>query len=155
MKIQHGNALRLGKSGVLITGLSNSGKSVLTLALIERSHLAGREAVLVGDDYIKLESVAGQLFAHVPQQIAGGMEIRGAGLFKMDFEKKTRLDLVVELGGAGERYPEEHYFKYPGGQLPLLKLPQLGTADVLALCHAVEAVLFRTRWQPEFAEKSK
>lgn len=154
MKIHKGNALRLGGFGILITGPSNAGKSVLTLALIERSLHVGRTAVLVGDDYIELEKAQGQLFAHTPRQIAGAMEIRGAGLFKVDFENKTRLDLVVELGKAGERYPEEHAFKAFGVQLPLLKLPQVGTTDVLALCHAIEATLFRTRWQPEFAEKS-
>lgn len=154
MKIQHGNALHLGGCGVLIIGPSGAGKSVLTLALIERSQLVGRKAALVGDDYVELEDVAGQLFAHAPPRIAGVMEIRGAGLFKMAYEEKTRLDLVVELGQESERYPEEHFFEDMQVCLPLLKLPQLGASDVLALCHAIEATLFRTRWQPEFSEKS-
>ncbi|RCL00652.1 MAG: hypothetical protein JSC188_000902 [Candidatus Tokpelaia sp. JSC188] len=145
MKIQHGNALLLGNFGVLIIGLSGSGKSVLTLALIERSHLVGRKAVLVGDDYVELKNIAGQLFAYAPLKIAGIMEIRGAGLFKMAYGEKTRLDLVIELDKKGERYPEEHFFERMQVRLPLLKLPQLGKSDLLALCHAVEATLFKTR----------
>ncbi|RCL02244.1 MAG: hypothetical protein JSC189_000557 [Candidatus Tokpelaia sp. JSC189] len=153
MKIQHGNALHLGGFGLLIIGLSGSGKSVLTLALIERSHLFGRKAALVGDDYVELENMTGQLFAYAPLQIAGVIEVRGAGLFKMAYEEKTRLDLVIELDKKGERYPEEHFFENMQVRLPLLKLPQLRESDVLGLCYAVEATLFGTRWQLESAEK--
>jgi len=153
MNVQHGNALRLGGFGVLITGPSNSGKSFLTLTLIERSHLVGRKAALVGDDYVELERSAGQLFAHAPLPIAGIMEIRGAGLFRMEFEEQVRLDLVASLDKAGERYPQERYFEYLGVKVPLLELPQLGTADMFALCHAIEATLFRTCWRLELETK--
>jgi len=155
MTTYNGNALQLAGKGILIIGPSNAGKSVLTLALIERSHLAGRKAVLVSDDYVIMEHAGGQLFASVPPQIAGAMEIRGAGLFQMDYADKTRLDLVVELTEMADRFPGDHVFSLYDVNLPLLRLPRLGLAEALTLCHAVEATLFGTRWQPEFSQKNE
>lgn len=146
MKIYHANALRLGAFGVLITGASGAGKSVLALALIERGAVFGHGAALVGDDYVYLEAVDGRLIAHTAVSIAGAMEIRGAGLFAVEYEEKIALDLVVALGEAGERYPQAHMFEALGVEVQCLHLPSLGEADGLALCQAVEAALFKTPW---------
>ncbi|RCL02435.1 MAG: hypothetical protein JSC161_000868 [Candidatus Tokpelaia sp. JSC161] len=75
MKIQKGNALQLGEFCILIIGPSGSGKSVVTLALVERGHHAGRKATLVGDDSVELENISGELFACTPYQIAGAIDI--------------------------------------------------------------------------------
>lgn len=139
MEIYHANALRLGTFGVLITGASGTGKSVLTLALVERGAIFGHGAALVGDDYVYLEAVAGRLIAHAAAPIAGAMEIRGAGLFAVDYEENVILDLVVVLGETGERYPQAHMFEALGVEVKCLYLSPLGEADGLALCQAVEA----------------
>jgi len=149
MKMYHANALRLGSFGVLIMGEPGTGKSVLTLALIERGAIFGRDAVLVGDDYVYLVEKDGRLLAHTAAPIAGAMEIRGAGLFVVDHEESIALDLVVVLGERGERYPQAHMFAALGVKVKCLYLPSLGMADGLALCQAVEATLFKTPWHGE------
>ncbi|AQS40869.1 MAG: Hypothetical protein BHV28_01440 [Candidatus Tokpelaia hoelldobleri] len=146
MEIYHANALRLGTFGVMITGASGTGKSVLTLALVERGAVSGHGAALVGDDYIYLEAAGGRLIAHTAAPIAGAMEIRGAGLFAVEYEEKVVLDLVVALGETGERYPKAHRFGALGVEVKCLHLPSLGEADGLALCQAVEATLFKAPW---------
>lgn len=154
------NSLRLGIRGVLIYGAAGAGKSALTLALLERAALFGRSAALIGDDYSLLRQARGAVYAACPPHIAGALEIRGAGVFQTAYEAETLLTLAVELAGAGERYPQGHYWHWPQQPaaaqaeaaapqrpeaiLPLLKLPQAGKADILALCHAVEAWLFKT-----------
>jgi len=147
------NSLRLGAYGVLILGETGAGKSALTLALLERAAWFGRSAALIGDDWTEIRCKAGALHAHNPPNIAGGLEIRGAGIFQMPFEPSGALHLAVELKGAGERYPQGHYWHLPQdcrtekkaeiAPLPLLKLPEAGRTDILALCHAVEAKLFK------------
>jgi len=147
------NSLRLGEYGLLLFGAAGAGKSALTLALLERAALFGRTAALIGDDYSRLRYEGGLVYAENPPHLAGALEIRGAGIFQMPYERSVRLDLAVELAGAGERYPQGHRWRgaalAPAGKggeaagLPLLKLPAAGKADMLALCQAVEARLFK------------
>lgn len=147
------NSLRLGACGVLIFGAAGAGKSALTLALLERAALNRRSAALIGDDYSRIAAQDGALYARNPPHIAGALEIRGAGIFQMAFAAEAALHLAVELKGEGERSPQGHRRFFPeltAGSaqaaplsLPLLKLPQLGKADMIALCQAIEAVLFK------------
>jgi len=143
----HANALVLEDYGVLILGESGSGKSLLTLTLIERAQLIGRTAQLVADDYCELMAQDDRLMACVPKNIHGAMEIRGAGLFSYSYQERTGLDLVVELNSDAERYPEAQDFCLFGICLPRLRLPRLdGNIPLLAVCHAIEATLFQPRW---------
>jgi len=137
------NSLRLGEYGLLLFGAAGAGKSALTLALLERAALFGRTAALIGDDYSRLRYEGGLVYAENPPHLAGALEIRGAGIFQMPYERSVRLDLAVELAGAGERYPQGHIWRGAAACLPLLKLPEAGKADILALCQAVEARLFK------------
>jgi len=145
-QLLHANALRLDSYGLLIVGASGSGKSLVTRVLIERAALMHRQAVLISDDYVLLRRHADRLVAHAPEAIRGAMEIRGAGLFATPYQEKNALDLVVKLEENGERFPNGQYFSCLDVTLPVLKLPQIGKTDVLAICHAVEAYLFATGW---------
>ena len=79
----HASAVLVGDRAVLIRGPSGAGKSRLAFDLI----LAGRAgqlppAVLVGDDRVNLDTVAGQLWVRPARELTGLIEIRGlyAGL---------------------------------------------------------------------------
>lgn len=143
----HANCLILGNKGLLLTGPSSSGKSALTLALIERARWSKKDAILVSDDYTELFNDNGKLRARVPQALAGGIEIRGAGLYQMAFKDEVIVDFVVALGDEGERYPTGDQITFCGVKIPLYNLPGLNTADGLTICQAIEALVFKTPWQ--------
>lgn len=75
----HASAVLVGQHAVLIRGPSGAGKSRLAFDLI----LAGRAgqlpaAVLVGDDRVHLDTVAGQLWVRPAPELAGLIEVRGS-----------------------------------------------------------------------------
>jgi serine kinase of HPr protein (carbohydrate metabolism regulator) len=92
---------------VLIRGPSGAGKSRLAFELI----LAGRAgqlplAVLVGDDRVHLDTVAGQLWVRPARELAGLIEIRGLGIRHCDFIGEAVVGLIVDLAASdAERLP--------------------------------------------------
>ena len=103
----HASAVLVGDRAVLIRGPSGAGKSRLAFDLI----LAGRAgqlppAVLVGDDRVHLDTVAGQLWVRPARELAGLIEIRGLGIRRCDFAIKAIVGIVVDLAaGDAERLP--------------------------------------------------
>ena len=103
----HASAVLVGDRAVLIRGPSGAGKSRLAFDLI----LAGRAgqlppAVLVGDDRVHLDTVAGQLWVRPAPELAGLIEIRGLGIRRCDFASEAVVGLVVDLAAAdAERLP--------------------------------------------------
>ncbi len=103
----HASAVLVGHQAVLIRGPSGAGKSRLAFDLI----LAGRSgqlpaAVLVGDDRVHLDTVAGQLWVRPAPELAGLIEIRGLGIRRCDFAGEAVVGLVVDLAAAdAERLP--------------------------------------------------
>lgn len=142
----HANCLRLGALGLLILGPTGTGKSTITLALLERAGWSGRDAKLISDDYTQVFVENGRLIGQVPESLRGGIEVRGAGLYAMDYENRVAIDHVVALGQASERFPNEKYFSFEDVQVPMLSLPSLNDADGLAICHAIEVSCFGTGW---------
>ena len=88
--------------GVLLAGPSGSGKSDLALRLID----AG--AVLVADDLVALSRRGSRLEAR-PVALAGLLEIRGQGIYRLPSLPESTLDLYVALGDADDtqRLPPE------------------------------------------------
>ena len=92
---------------MLIRGPSGAGKSRLAFDLI----LAGRAgqlpaAVLVGDDRVHLDTVAGQLWVRPAPELAGLIEVRGLGIRRCAFAAEAVVGLVVDLAAAdAERLP--------------------------------------------------
>ena len=101
----HASVALVGERGVLIRGASGSGKSSLLLALMSSAN-----AMLVADDRAHLRAEQGRVIAHVPDAIAGLMEIRGVGIVRRTYTASAAIDLVVDL-------------------LPLAKCPRLPGAD--------------------------
>ena len=113
----HASCVTLGGRGILIAGASGSGKSDLSLRLIDRG------ATLVSDDYTIVQRRDGRLHASPPNTIEGRIEIRGIGIIEMDFERDVPLCLAVDLSRESLRMPggEERYFA-AGVALPMLGL---------------------------------
>jgi len=103
----HASAVLLGDRAVLIRGPSGAGKSRLAFDLI----LAGRAgqlppAILVGDDRVHLDTVAGQLWVRPARELAGLIEIRGLGIRHCDFAGEAVVGLIVDLAASdAERLP--------------------------------------------------
>ncbi|WP_375608967.1 MULTISPECIES: HPr kinase/phosphatase C-terminal domain-containing protein [unclassified Bartonella] len=146
-EILHANCLKLGEKGLLIIGPSGSGKSTLTLSLIDRAEWSKRKAKLISDDYTMLRAENGKLHGYTPDNLEGGIEIRGVGLYMIEFEKHTTIDCVISLGPEYERFSTNKTFQFENLHIPLLKLPSLHEADCTAICQAIEAFLFRKMWR--------
>ncbi|WP_291851150.1 HPr kinase/phosphatase C-terminal domain-containing protein [Bradyrhizobium sp.] len=103
----HASAVLVGERAVLIRGPSGAGKSRLAFDLI----LAGRAgqlpaAILVGDDRVHLDPVAGQLRVRPARELEGLIEVRGLGIRRCDFAGEAIVGLVVDLAASdAERVP--------------------------------------------------
>ena len=97
----HASCVASGGRAVLIAGPSGSGKSDLTLRLIDRGF------VLVSDDRTILRKEDGKLIASAPETIKGKLEIRGIGIVEMEFVTDVPVALVVELTGDMQRMPDD------------------------------------------------
>jgi serine kinase of HPr protein (carbohydrate metabolism regulator) len=128
--------------GVLIQGPPGSGKSSLTLALIDRG------AMLVGDDGLSVEAQGKVLRAFPPPRIAGLIEVRNVGLLTRPVTSFVPLALALRLDPAAPRLPEEpDVLTIEGIDLPCLAL--WPDSPVLAL--RAEAAL--ERWGLSFDEQ--
>jgi len=107
----HASCVAIDGRGVLIAGPSGSGKSDLTLRLID----AG--AMLVSDDYTVLTALAGKLHAAPPATIAGRIEVRGIGIVERPYVRDVPVALWVEAG-TPERMPEAMTHVIAGIALP-------------------------------------
>jgi serine kinase of HPr protein (carbohydrate metabolism regulator) len=106
----HASAVLVGNRALLIRGPSGAGKSRLAFDLI----LAGRSgqlptAVLVGDDRVHLDTVAGELWVRPAPELAGLIEVRGLGIRRCEFAGEAVVGLVVDLaaGDAGRLPAQE------------------------------------------------
>ena len=114
----HGTTVALEGVGVLLRGLSGSGKSDLALRLIDGG------ARLVADDQTELRRTADGLVARAPATIAGKMEVRGVGILRVPTVASAPVRLVVDMVSAErvERLPEPQFCEYLQCSLPLLAL---------------------------------
>lgn len=85
--------------GVLIEGPSGSGKSDLSLRLMD----AGFR--LVADDRVLIWGCQGQVYGRSPAPLAGLMEVRGHDVLSFDALRFCAIDLIVRPG-VSERIPE-------------------------------------------------
>ncbi len=87
----HATCVLLDDMGVLLRGLSGSGKSDLALRLIDGG------ALLVADDRVDIARDQGDLWAKPPEALAGKLEVRGLGIVAMPFYPKAPVRLIVDL----------------------------------------------------------
>jgi HPr kinase/phosphorylase len=103
----HATAVLVGERAVLIRGDSGSGKSGLALALLQAAH-DGRLsfARLVADDRTRLEAVNGRLLARPVPELAGLLEVRGAGIRQVPHEPVAAVFLVIDIVDEPPRMPD-------------------------------------------------
>jgi len=121
----HACALEIDQTGILIKGLSGSGKTSLLMGLLERANQENKEAFLIADDRVYLKTRANKLEAETPPSIAGSVEIHGHGIITLPNKDRTTISLVVELTRDEdvERMPEQKQYEFEGLHLPLVEVP--------------------------------
>ena len=140
----HASALVLGEAGVLIRGPSGSGKSALTLALLQ---LAGDRCLfarLIGDDRVLIRAQSGRILAQGAPAIHGLVERRGYGIVGAPTEACAVVRLVVDLlpqGERGPRLPEEENAKITLRGVDLPRLIFGADSAAIERAHALLAVL--------------
>ena len=97
----HASTVALDGRAVIISGSSGSGKSDLTLRLLDRGF------VLVSDDRTIVRNNAGNIIASAPDTISGKLEIRGVGIVDMPTVADVAVALVVELTSDIQRLPDD------------------------------------------------
>jgi len=91
----HAGCVDRAGAGVLLMGGAGSGKSDLALRLLSLGFgLVADDQVLVRDG-----------IAQAPSELAGLLEVRGLGIFRLPYVTETRLALVVELAAPEARLP--------------------------------------------------
>jgi len=112
---------RDGPDAVLLLGAPGAGKSDFLLRLVD----AGWG--LVADDQVKVPDGV----ARAPAALAGLIEIRGLGIFRLPYLPQARLRLVVELAVQTERMPAPRQYEALG--LPLVVIDP-AQASAVARC---------------------
>lgn len=88
----------IGARGLMIEGQPGTGKSALTLALVDRG------AELVGDDSLLLAPEGGRLMARPHPRTRGLMEVRNLGLLPFPCRDEVPVALVIRLDHEAPRY---------------------------------------------------
>ena len=117
----HATSVMIDGRVLLLAGRSGSGKSDLAMRLIDRG------ALLVSDDYTRLEARDEILYASPPPRIAGQIEIRGIGIVEMGFAGEGPVALMLDLDGTPARLPDENLPAVPllGVPIPVIALKAL------------------------------
>jgi HPr kinase/phosphorylase len=107
-RVLHGSAAARNGAGVLLIGPPGAGKSDLLLRLLHHGFS------LVADDQVLLHG----LRASPPPALAGLLEVRGLGIFRLPFTEAA-LILAVQVT-TGERLPEPK--RLPDLDVPLVNI---------------------------------
>ncbi len=139
----HGTGILIGDHGILLTGVSGSGKSLLALDLIEQAKLRGETALLISDDRVLLSTDEDGLVMEPPPTIEGMIELRGRGIITLPFAKFAHVHLVVDLVDDEQRLLEESEMttRLHGIWVPRCPVPKRGRIDGLHQRFLVHAAL--------------
>lgn len=120
-----------GYDAILLLGPPGSGKSDFLLRLIHRGF------ALIADDQVVIENN----IASAPKTLAGMLEVRGLGIFRLPYIGAAPLRLVIRLGIQPARLPEPE--THPTFNLPVVTIdPSAPSAPERAVL-ALQAATFR------------
>ncbi len=122
----HACALQVNRTGMLIIGASCSGKTSLMMGLLERAVADGFQNAMVADDRVYLTADESVVFAKVPDEISGMIEVSGYGIISRPYLEACRINLVIEVveDETISRMPESQLHEVEGVSLPLLRVPK-------------------------------
>ncbi|PDV85308.1 serine/threonine protein kinase [Rhizobium sp. H4] len=122
----HATAIVVGRTGLLFSGPSGWGKSMLAFTCMTEARRLGFFTALVADDQVLLSGEAGSVIATCPSSIAGLIELRGTGIVRLDHIPQAAMHYAVLPGSAsGENRvpPEGEIVSLAAGfSLPALRL---------------------------------
>jgi serine kinase of HPr protein (carbohydrate metabolism regulator) len=121
----HACALEIHQKGILIKGVSGSGKTSLCLGLLEQAERRQIGCFFITDDQALISFKSGKIFASAPESIQGLVEIRGYGIIPYSNKTRTEISLVVELvdDATVERMPDTTTIELENTIVPYLKVP--------------------------------
>lgn len=125
----HASCAAHGGAGVLLIGPPGAGKSDLLLRLCDHGFS------LVADD--RVDIVDGM--ASAPPALAGLIEVRGLGIFRLPYSKTARLALSVDLTAWAARLPRP--CRHPETGLPLIRLDAHAASAPARVALALAAAL--------------
>jgi serine kinase of HPr protein (carbohydrate metabolism regulator) len=129
----HASCVAIDGRAVLITGLSGSGKSDLTLRLLDRGF------ALVSDDQTLVKKTGTRLTASAPPTIRGKLEIRGIGIVEMEAVDDQPVALVVELTSDIQRLPDDSRERpIMGVSLPLISVDAMSASAASKVALALD-----------------
>lgn len=133
----HASCFALDGCGVLLCGAAGSGKSSLTLYMVEQMG-----ADFVGDDRIDVEAQGGVLVARPAAGLEGLLHIHALGIERRTHLPQTRLALVVELVSRDDVPPiaPPKAALLLGLTLPLVQLCGFDRAAPLMVQKAVQSI---------------
>lgn len=132
----HASLVALAGRGVLLRGPSGAGKSDLALRLVNEGF------DLVADDCVDLVEREGRLHGRAPPALAGLIEVRGLGLFRLPHLHGADVALIAELLDAGalpERLPAPRHQALCGVALPVVAMRAFHASAPAALRLALSA----------------
>jgi serine kinase of HPr protein (carbohydrate metabolism regulator) len=139
----HATCVALGRHGALLLGKPGSGKSDLALRFaFAQLPPDFPPPFLVADDQVQLALEGGALLARPPAQLAGRIEIRGAGIFPIVHCPEAEVRLAVLLTPLADvpRLPPEHFtHDLDGMTLPAIRLYPFEPSAPLKLAFALVA----------------
>ncbi|HVM38696.1 MAG TPA: aldolase [Sphingomicrobium sp.] len=129
----HASTVAVDGRAVLITGPSGSGKSDLTLRLLDRGF------TLVSDDQTIVRRDGDRLVATPPATIAGKLEIRGLGIIEMEHARDVPVALLVELRSEIQRLPDDSRERpIIGVPLPLVSIDAMSASAASKVALALD-----------------